>query len=244
MNASASAEQPKGRPGTTVVIARYVLQHGLFMLVPVASLFIASGRLDWVMAWVYIGVHLAGLVVNALVLIPANPELVVDRAQSRGKRNLDRVLAGIMALFGPVSICIVAGLDERFGWSARATEIPPALLIAALTVMAMGSLLTTWAMASNRFFYVTLRIAKDRGHTVATSGPYRYVRHPGYLGIIAFDLAMPLILGSLWAFIPAGLIVCLIILRTALEDKTLLMELDGYEKYAQQVRYRLLPGVW
>ena len=195
MNADASAEQSKGKPGTTVVIARYVLQHGLFILIPVASLFIASGRLDWVRAWVYVGVHLAGLVVNALVLIPANPGLVVDRAQSRGKRDLDRVLAGIMALFGPVGICIVAGLDERFGWSAYATGIPPALLVAALAVMALGSLLTTWAMASNKFFYGVLRIAQDRGHTVAIGGPYRHVRHPGYAGSIAFDLSMPLILG-------------------------------------------------
>jgi protein-S-isoprenylcysteine O-methyltransferase Ste14 len=244
INASTSAEQPKGEPGTAVVIARYVLQHGLFMLVPVASLFMASGRLDWVMAWVYIGVHLAGLVVNALVLIPANPALVVDRAESRGKRDLDRVLAGIMALYGPVSICIVAGLDERFGWSARVTGIPPALLITALAVTVLGSLLTTWAMASNRFFYGTLRIGKDRGHTVATSGPYRYVRHPGYVGIIAFDLAMPMLLGSLWAFIPAAITVCLAIVRTALEDRALHDKLDGYRDYAQRVRYRLLPGIW
>ncbi len=244
MNANTSAKQPKRKPDTTGVIARYVLQHGLFTLVQVASLFIASGRLDWVRAWVYIGMHLAGLVVNALVLIPANPELVVDRAQSRGKRDLDRVLAGVMALFGPVSICIVAGLDERYGWTARTTGIPPALLIAALAVMALGSLLTTWAMASNRFFYGTLRIAKDRGHTVVTSGPYRYVRHPGYVGIIVFELAMPLILGSLWAFIPAAITVCLSFVRTALEDRALQNRLDGYRGYAQRVRYRLLPGIW
>jgi len=244
ISANTSAEQPKGKPDTAVVIEKYVLQHGLFILIQVASLFIASGRLDWVMAWVYIGVHLAGLVVNALVLIPANPELVVDRAQSRGKRDLDRVLAGVMALYGPVSICIVAGLDERHGWSARATGIPPALLLAALAVMVLGSLLTTWAMASNRFFYSTLRIAKDRGHSVATSGPYRYVRHPGYAGIIAFDLAMPLILGALWSLIPAALTVCLAIVRSALEDRALQDKLDGYKDYAQRVRYRLLPGVW
>jgi len=221
-----------------------MLQHGLFILIQVASLFIASGRLDWVMAWVYIGVHLAGLGVNALVLIPANPELVVDRAQSRGKRDLDRVLAGVMALYGPVGICIVAGLDERFGWSARATGIPLALLITALAIAVLGSLLTTWAMASNRFFYGVLRIAKDRGHTVVIGGPYRHVRHPGYAGIIAFDLAMPLILGSLWAVIPAALTVCLAIVRTALEDRALQDKLDGYKDYAQRVRYRLLPGVW
>jgi len=222
-------------------MTKYILQHGLFVLIQVASLVIASGRLDWVRAWVYIGVHLAGLGVNALVLIPTNPELVVERARFRGKRDLDRALAGVMALYGPAGICIVAGLDVRFGWSPG---IPLALLIAALAVMVLGSLLTTWAMASNRFFYGILRIAKDRGHTVATSGPYRYVRHPGYVGAIAFDLAMPLILGSLWALIPAGLTTCIIILRTALEDRALHEELEGYREYAQRVRYRLLPGVW
>jgi len=241
MNASTSAEQPEGKPDTTVVMTKYILQHGLFVLIQVASLVIASGRLDWVRAWVYIGVHLAGLGVNALVLIPTNPELVVERARFRGKRDLDRALAGVMALYGPAGICIVAGLDVRFGWSPG---IPLALLIAALAVMVLGSLLTTWAMASNRFFYGILRIAKDRGHTVATSGPYRYVRHPGYVGIIAFDLAMPLILGSLWALIPAGLTTCIIILRTALEDRALHEELEGYREYVQRVRYRLLPGVW
>jgi len=218
-----------------------MLQAGLFTLVQVASLFIASGRLDWVMAWVYIGVYLAGMGVNALVLIPTNPELVVERAQFRGKRDLDRALAGVMALYGPAGICIVAGLDVRFGWSPG---MPPALLIAELAIAVLGSLLTTWAMASNRFFYGVLRIAKDRGHTVATGGPYRYVRHPGYVGIIAFDLAMPLILGSLWSLIPAALTVCLAIVRTALEDRVLQDKLGGYKDYAGQVRYRLLPGIW
>ena len=221
-----------------------MLLAGLFTLIQVASLFIASGRLDWVMAWVYVGVYLAGMGVNALVLIPTNPELVVERAQFRGKRDLDRALAGVMALYGPAGICIVAGLDVRFGWLACATGIPPAPLIAALAIAALGSLLTTWAMASNRFFYGVLRIAKDRGHTVATGGPYRYVRHPGYVGIIAFDLATPLILGSPWALFPAGLTTCIIILRTVLEDRTLQDELDGYKDYVQSVRYRLLPGVW
>jgi len=113
-----------------------------------------------------------------------------------------------------------------------------------LAIAVLGNLLTTLAKASNRFFYGVLRIAKDRGHTVATSGPYRYVRHPGYIGIIAFDLAMPLILGSLWAVIPVVLTVCLAIVRTALEDRVLQDKLDGYKDYARQVRYRLLPGLW
>jgi protein-S-isoprenylcysteine O-methyltransferase Ste14 len=87
-------------------------------------------------------------------------------------------------------------------------------------------------------------IQKDRGHTVVTDGPYRYVRHPGYAGSILFTIATPLVLGSLWAFIPCGLAAALFVVRTALEDRTLQEELDGYKEYAQQTRYRLLPGIW
>jgi protein-S-isoprenylcysteine O-methyltransferase Ste14 len=99
-------------------------------------------------------------------------------------------------------------------------------------------------MASNEFFSGLVRIQADRGHTVITSGPYRFVRHPGYVGAIVFDLAVSLFLGSLYAFVPAGLTVLAIIVRTALEDATLQTELDGYRDYAQRVRCRLLPGIW
>jgi protein-S-isoprenylcysteine O-methyltransferase Ste14 len=96
----------------------------------------------------------------------------------------------------------------------------------------------------NRFFSAVVRIQRDREHTVVTSGPYRLIRHPGYAGALITSLAIPLLLGSLWALIPAALVVCLLILRTALEDRTLQEKLDGYREYAGRVRYRLLPGVW
>jgi protein-S-isoprenylcysteine O-methyltransferase Ste14 len=99
-------------------------------------------------------------------------------------------------------------------------------------------------MASNKFFSTAVRIQMDRSHTVASGGPYRYVRHPGYVGYIISWFATSLALGSLWALILVGLVMCLFVIRTALEDKTLLEELDGYQDYAKQVRYRLLPGIW
>jgi len=132
-------------------------------------------------------------------------------------------------------------LDERFGWS------PPqatAIHVLGLILMALGQLLFTWAMVSNPFFSTAVRIQIDRGHTVASGGPYRYVRHPGYVGYIVFLLATPLIFGSLWGLLPAAITGMLFIVRTALEDKTLLQELDGYKEYAQRVRYRLLPPLW
>jgi protein-S-isoprenylcysteine O-methyltransferase Ste14 len=101
-----------------------------------------------------------------------------------------------------------------------------------------------WALASNRFFSATVRVQRERGHTIVTGGPYRYMRHPGYTGSIVLNLAAPLLLGSAVGLIPAALTVCLIVLRTALEDRMLREELEGYESFACRVRFRLLPGIW
>jgi len=111
-------------------------------------------------------------------------------------------------------------------------------------VLVLSSLFGTWAMLANRFFSAVVRIQTDRGHTVVTTGPYRFVRHPGYAAGVLGYLAMPLLLNSLWASILALLTIALIIVRTKLEDDTLQAELPGYVDYTQQTRYRLLPGVW
>jgi len=243
MNSVKPVDQPSGKSDTTGGVVRWLVQGGVVILILAASLFISSGSLGWVMAWVLVGLYVASTIVQALVLIPNNPELLAERTgiQLDPTKKWDRPLAGIVSLWGPVATLIVAGLDVRFGWSP---QIPFALQAAAVAIAVLGMLLSIWAMASNRFFYGFVRIEKDRGHTVATGGPYQFVRHPGYVGGILFDLATPLILGVLWALIPAGLTMCLFVVRTALEDRTLLEELDGYKDYAQRVRYRLLPGIW
>jgi protein-S-isoprenylcysteine O-methyltransferase Ste14 len=108
----------------------------------------------------------------------------------------------------------------------------------------MGSLLSTWAAGVNRFYSRFVRIQTERGHAVISDGPYRYLRHPGYLGQILFSLASALALGSLWALIPGSLFALLLVVRTGLEDRTLLEELEGYRDYRQRVRHRLIPYLW
>jgi protein-S-isoprenylcysteine O-methyltransferase Ste14 len=218
-----------------------LLRVGLFVAILAMGLFISAGQLDWVMGWVYVGVLVGNQILTALILIPSSPELLVARGRSEGPRDLDRVLASIMALYGPVVTLIVAGLDRRFGWLPA---MPLSLQLVALAVAALSGLLTIWAMASNRFFYGTLRVEPDRGHAVASTGPYRALRHPGYAGAILFQLATPILLDSLWALIPAALTAAAIILRTALEDQALQKRLEGYRDYAARVRYRLVPGIW
>jgi protein-S-isoprenylcysteine O-methyltransferase Ste14 len=142
---------------------------------------------------------------------------------------------------GLIALYVVGGLDERHGWSVG---IALAGQIAAGVVMGLGYALVVWATAANRFFSLIVRIQVERGHVVATRGPYRWVRHPAYVGGILIDLAGPILLGSWWALLPGILCGLLMVLRTALEDRTLLRELEGYPVYASQVRRRLIPGVW
>ncbi len=234
MNANTSVEKSDMRDK----VRKRMLQVVVQFLVIAAILFISSGRLDWVWAWAYLGVGVGILVINALVL---PPELIAERGQiNEDTKGWDKLLAPLLIL-PTLGTLIVAGLDERFGWSP---QLDRAIQVVALVFFALAQGLFSWAMASNKFFSGTVRIQEERGHAVATGGPYQYVRHPGYVGYTASWIATSLALGSLWALIPAGLVICLMVVRTALEDRTLLEELDGYKEYAGQVRYRLLPGIW
>ena len=145
------------------------------------------------------------------------------------------------ALIGPFISWIVAGLDQRFGWSP---DLPDWIQIAALILIQLGSLLGTWAMVVNRYFSSQVRIQTDRGHTVVREGPYRIVRHPGYAGALLSWLAAPVFFSSLWVILPTVLVMIASLIRTALEDHTLREELPGYEEYTQQTKYRLVPGIW
>ena len=239
MNTNTSANQPNGKSDLASRIRKRMLQVVVQFLVLAAILFISSGRLDWVWAWAYLGVGVCILIINVLVM---PPELIAERGRTDKKdvKAWDRVLT-TLSIFPTLGVPIIAGLDERFGWSP---PLAVAIQVVALILFALAQGLFTWAMVSNKFFSTAVRIQMERNHTVATGGPYRYVRHPGYVGYVMASFATAVALGSLWALIPAGLTMCLLVVRTALEDRTLQEELDGYKEYAQRVRYRLLPGIW
>lgn len=223
-------------------VAKRFVQVALSIVVSAVLLFGAAGRLDWAWAWVYVGLSVAIVLVNALLLLPRHRDVIAERAGvGEGAKTWDRWLAGAATLFVSGGALVVAGLDARFGWTR---ELPLRNHIVGLVGFLAGYGLLSWALAANRFFSSFVRIQKDRGHTVVDTGPYRAVRHPGYVGWIVTALAGPLLLGSAWALVPAAVGSVLMVARTALEDRTLRRELDGYEAYAARVRYRLLPGVW
>jgi len=181
------------------------------------------------------------LAVNAILMIRRNPEMVAERAEVKeGTKDWDRVLTSLGALLW-LLILLVTGLDKRFSWSS---DFSLYIQLLAFIFVVLGYSFASWAMLSNPFFAGTVRIQEERGHSVATTGPYRYVRHPGYSGWSLANLATPIALGSLVGLVPAVLFLLNLIIRTAKEDQTLQDELDGYKEYTEQVRYRLLPGVW
>jgi protein-S-isoprenylcysteine O-methyltransferase Ste14 len=172
-----------------------------------------------------------------------NPELLVQRLKRKreGSKLWDEILMRVSNLMVLITIPVTAGLDVvRFHWS----NLPVYFMVVGLFCLSVSSVLLNWAMVLNPHFEPTVRIQKDRDHKVITSGPYTIMRHPGYLAGILFTLSIPLILGSVYTLIPAGIYVLLIIIRTFLEDQTLNKELDGYSEYAKRVRYRLFPGIW
>ena len=223
------------------LIVRYAIRSALNIVGMGVALFWSAGRVDWWPAWASIAVMLAWITATAIVIFRLNPALLAERLGPRkGAKLWDTLILSALGLMQLVRY-IVAGLDQRYGWTGG---FPLAAQIAALTVCALGYALVVWATASNLFFSQIVRIQSERGHTVATGGPYHYVRHPAYIGAILYELAVPVLFASWWAFIASGLCTILLILRTALEDRTLQAELIGYTDYAHQVRHRLLPGIW
>lgn len=242
MSTDRSDGEANQEPGARASALRRLIRLPIMALSMAAILFISAGRLDWAMAWVYLGFHMASGTVGMLIVASRHPDLIGERADApKDAKGWDKVLSSILIVLTLLVPLPVAGLDRRFGWSP---QLPLALQVVVLAVYALAHGLGVWAAVSNKFYSRVVRIQKEREHVVVSGGPYRYVRHPGYVGAMVDLFSLPLVLGSLWALIPAGVAACLLIVRTLLEDRTLHEELDGYKEYAQRVRYRLLPGVW
>jgi protein-S-isoprenylcysteine O-methyltransferase Ste14 len=220
---------------------RYAAQRLGLLALFACILFAAAGRTDWLRGWCYVlAVLLLELLALSILAVRA-PETLNRRGRiGSGVEPFERgFVVGWLAL--SLATPLVAGLDAgRFRWSA----LPAALSWLGLVVLAGASLFADWAMVENEYFEQFVRIQEDRGHRVVTTGPYRLVRHPGYLAAILGALATPLVLGSAWTFVPAGLVALLFLVRTRLEDQTLRRELRGYEEYTRRTRFRLLPLVW
>lgn len=226
-----------------VLTPRVIVQMLVFVVVLPLMPLLISWRWGWWEAWVYALICIAGFAISRILAARRNPDLIAERAQFMHHENVkpwDKLLAPLVSLGGMV-VPLVAGLEMRFG-NSLPFSLP--VKIGALIVILAGYVWGSYALIENRFFSGMVRIQTDRGHQVISSGPYRWMRHPGYAGALATYLGTPFFLDSRWALLPTLLLTVALVIRTHLEDKTLQEELEGYRDYAKRVRYRLLPGVW
>jgi protein-S-isoprenylcysteine O-methyltransferase Ste14 len=242
MGESASSRET----GRTARLNRYgvggIVRELAHLCLHLVVLLFSAGTVGWINAWLCAGLGLGFQAVNTAVLARFNPELLNKRGRliQRDTKSFDKVF---VAVYMPLALSssVVAGIDAvRFGWSS----MPLWLVVAGVALYLLSCALGSWAMATNRHFESTVLVKTDGSQRVCTSGPYQFIRHPGYSAGVVGSLSYPCILGSWWAFVPVGLLVLLFIARTALEDETLKTELPGYREYATRTRHRLMPFVW
>ncbi len=223
------------------LIARMILSLIGIALALSLLLFVPAGRLNWFDAWIYIAGYLVFLIVYAVWAFRNDPNLLKERSRvASNTKGWDKL---IMSLYTVLLFClfILVSLDAgRFHWSSS----PLFLKLIGWLGLIFAAWLIFWVIRTNTYASRVARIQADRGQTVISSGPYQFVRHPMYAGIIVLFLCTPLALGSFWGLIPAVLIDVLFFIRTELEDSMLRKELAGYEDYAKHIPYRLLPRIW
>ena len=218
--------------------ARQIL---VMFLILALELFLGAGTLYWIWAWIFLGIGLINLFINAYFMLRTSPETIAERGKPKEVKTWDKWVGGSWLIGQYFLLPVLCALDSRFGWTGE-IALGWHLLGAVGYALSLG--LAGWAMISNAYFSTAVRIQSDRGQQVCRTGPYRFVRHPGYVGFFFQALSVPLLLGSTWALLFAIPIAMLMVIRTAKEDRMLQEQLPGYSEYAVDVKYRLLPWVW
>ena len=229
-------------PPRTIPFRSVILMLFFIIVIPLLPLLI-SGQWSWWQAWAYALVSILGFAISRFLARRRHPDILAERArflQHPDAKSWDKVLAPLVGLGGDL-IPLVAGLEARIDWPPTFSLL---VSLVSLLVLVAGYVFGSYALIENRFFSGMVRLQVDRGQQVVSTGPYRWMRHPGYTGALVSYMVTPLLLDSTWAFLPVMLLSVSLVVRTSLEDRTLQEELPGYRVYAGRVRYRLLPGVW
>jgi protein-S-isoprenylcysteine O-methyltransferase Ste14 len=220
---------------------KLILKSLSVFLVFILITFLAAGRLDYWQGWVFNGLNIFFILLTFLVLRDQK-DLIKERLQpGKGMKQWDRIyyMVSTPLFFVMFILSILDG--ARFAWEPT---VPFIIMLVGIILYSIGQIIILWAKKTNRFFSSVVRIQADRKHEVCTTGPYRFVRHPGYLSGLIFTIGTPLMLGSFWGLLPAIATILLMCGRTYLEDTTLKNELPGYRDYSKKVRYRIIPFLW
>lgn len=236
-------EESNGLENRSPIKIKTIIQLLVVMTIIPFSPLLISRRWGWWQAWVYAVIYVLGFVVSRGLAARRHPDLLAERARFTDQEDAepwDKILAPLVGLGGGL-IPVVAGLDAFWGWSGN---FSPGWQLGSLAVILVGYGISSWALIVNRFFSGMVRIQRERGHRVVSSGPYGWIRHPGYAGALLVYLASPVLLDSAWAYLPVVCLMTVLVIRTRMEDQKLQKDLEGYQAYAGRVSARLIPGVW
>jgi protein-S-isoprenylcysteine O-methyltransferase Ste14 len=220
------------------MIAKLLLQNTFFVIALGALLFASAGRLDWPAAWVF-------LVVSAIIgpacglwLAKTDPALLAERMRPTFQADQPAADKKFMLRFVVVALIwlVAIGLDRR----AQASDVPLELQALGLAMYLLSTAFIMWVFRENSFAAPVVKVQAERHHRVVSSGPYAFVRHPMYSGIMLFFFGVPLLLGSWWGVAIAPVFA----IRARIEERALVEGLPDYADYAKRVRYRLVPGLW
>jgi len=202
-----------------------------------ALFFLTAGTFRYWEAWLYLAVLFVPISLFFVYLINNAPDLLERRLRMREREKTQGWITGVAGIIMLLAF-IIPGLDKRFGWSS----VPPWVVIVADLVFLTGYGIFVIVLRENH--YASRLIEVERDQKVISTGPYARVRHPMYVAVLLMYMASPLALGSFWAVLPTFLLPIILIARIQTEEIALKRDLQGYEAYTQQVRYRLIPGIW
>jgi protein-S-isoprenylcysteine O-methyltransferase Ste14 len=222
---------------------KFVLRTTFWLLFIAVLLFASAGTVDWPGAWIYLAFAVAVSVAGGLWLLRRDPGLLAERLGSlfqRDQKGWDKIfMMAMVALW--LGWLVLMGFDaRRFSWS----HVPASLQGLGFGLIVVANYIIALTFRENSYAAPVVKIQKERGHQVVSTGPYAYVRHPMYAGALLYMIGTPLLLGSWWGLAASVLIIVLVGVRAVLEERTLAAELEGYAQYAARVRYRLVPYLW
>jgi protein-S-isoprenylcysteine O-methyltransferase Ste14 len=225
------------------MLVKWILQTFLWLGVIATLLFIPAGTISWTGAWIFLTETFVVSIVLGMGLARHDPELLKERLRlpiQKGQSNKDKIVTGLIVLLYLGWFAFMAFDAVRFKWSAVPAWLQGPGALGVLLACYIGYL----TLRENTFAVPVVKIQQERAQTVISTGPYSYVRHPMYAGMIVYLFSAPLLFGSWWGLLWGGVLAGLFAIRIQIEEETLRKELQGYSEYAARVRYRLIPRVW
>jgi protein-S-isoprenylcysteine O-methyltransferase Ste14 len=224
------------------MIAKLLLQNTIVVIAMGALLFAAAGSLDWPAAWVMLIVSAILGPACGLWLAKTDPALLAERMRPTFQADQPAADKIFMLVFFLVLLLwlVAIGLDRR----ANASDVPLLLQALGLAMYLLSIAFIMWVFRENSFAAPVVKVQAARHQRVISSGPYSFVRHPMYSGVMLYFLGIPLLLGSWWGVAIAPVFAVLFAIRARIEERALVAGLPDYADYAERVRYRLVPGLW